>query len=73
MNDEFRDQGDEQEEEIDWLQYASQEEEQAHPPLEGKDILALFIAALQTIFLPLVVLIIVLLAVSFYLQIIVGG
>lgn len=73
MSDEIRDQQDEQEDEIDWLDYASQEEEASHPPLDGTDILALFIASLQTIFLPLVVLIIILLAVSFLLQIVAGG
>jgi hypothetical protein len=74
MNIENRDQQDEdEEEEIDWLDYASQEEEQALPPLEGKDYLALFIASLQTIFLPLIILIIVLLATSVVLQIAAGG
>ena len=73
MDDEFRDQEEEREETIDWTQYALQEAEQAHPPLEGKDILALSIAALQTIFLPLIILIIVLLATSFILQLVAGG
>jgi len=60
-----------EEEEIDWLKYA-QAEEQAHRPLEGKDIIALFIASIQTIFLPLIVLIFVLIAFNFWLQIVAG-
>ena len=59
------------EEEIDWIEYA-QAEEQAIRPLDGKDYVALFIASLQTIFLPLIVLIIVLLAFNFWLQIAAG-
>ncbi|MFW9805832.1 MAG: hypothetical protein ACFFFK_03825 [Candidatus Thorarchaeota archaeon] len=60
-----------EEEEIDWLQYA-QGEEQALRPLDGKDYLALFIASLQTIFLPLIILVFVLIAFSFLLQIVAG-
>jgi hypothetical protein len=60
-----------EEEEIDWLDYA-QAEEQAVRPLDGKDYVALFIASLQTIFLPLIVLIIVLLAFNFWLQLAAG-
>lgn len=60
-----------EEEEIDWLEYA-QAEELAVRPLDGKDYVALFIASLQTIFLPLIVLIIVLLAFNFWLQIAAG-
>jgi hypothetical protein len=60
-----------EEEEIDWLEYA-QAEEQAVRPLDSKDYVALFIASLQTIFLPLIVLIIVLLAFNFWLQIAAG-
>lgn len=60
-----------EEEEIDWLDYA-QAEEQAVRPLDGKDYVALFIASLQTIFLPLIVLIIVLLAFNFLLQLAAG-
>ena len=61
----------EKEEEIDWLQYA-QGEQQAIRPLDGKDYVALFIASLQTIFLPLIILVIVLLGFSFWLQIVAG-
>jgi hypothetical protein len=60
-----------EEEEIDWLQY-SQTEEQAIRPLDAKDYVALFVASIQTIFLPLVILVIVLLAVNFWLQIVAG-
>ena len=59
------------EEEVDWLEYA-QAEEQAIRPLDGKDYVALFIASLQTIFLPLIILIIVLLGFNFWLQILAG-
>jgi len=75
MSTEFDDHEEEltppEEEEIDWLQYA-QAEEQAIRPLDGKDYVALFIASLQTIFLPLIILIIVLLAAGLLLQIAVG-
>lgn len=60
-----------EEEEIDWMQYA-RGEEQAIRPLDGKDYLALFIASLQTIFLPLIILVFVLIAFSFFLQIVAG-
>ena len=59
------------EEKIDWLQYA-QGEQQALRPLDGKDYIALFVASLQTIFLPLIILIIVLLGFNFWLQIVAG-
>ena len=75
MSTDFEDKEKEQiepeEEEIDWLQYA-QAEEQALRPLDRTDYIALFIASIQTIFLPLVVLIIVFLAVNFWLQIVAG-
>jgi hypothetical protein len=45
---------------IDWHQYAYQDDESAPVvTLDGKDYVALFIASLQTIFLPLVILAIV--------------
>lgn len=61
----------EDEEKIDWLEYA-QVEEEALRPLDGKDYVALFIASIQTIFLPLIVLIFVLIAFNFWLQIVAG-
>ncbi len=76
MSTDFDDTQDEQkqseEREIDWLDYATTEEDQALRPLEGKDYIALFIASLQTIFLPLIILIIVLVAFNFWLQILAG-
>ena len=45
-------------EEYDWRDYGEHEEESVS--LQGKDYLAIFIASLQTIFLPLIVLMIVL-------------
>ncbi|MHA2397013.1 MAG: hypothetical protein ACXAC0_09940 [Candidatus Thorarchaeota archaeon] len=75
MSTEFEDNEEEQfrpeEKEIDWLEYA-QQEQQALRPLDGKDYIALFVASIQTIFLPLVILVIVLLAVNFWLQIVAG-
>jgi hypothetical protein len=75
MNIDSKDSEEEQtqpkEDEIDWLEYA-QGEEQALQPLDGKDYVALFIASLQTIFLPLIVLVIVLIAFNFLLQIAAG-
>ncbi len=75
MNTEYEDNNEqpEEEKEIDWLDYASQEEGTALRPLDRKDYLALFIASIQTIFLPLMILIIVLVAISLLLQIFVGG
>ena len=69
MNPEFEDDNEKQEEEIDWMEYASQQEEQALRPLDGKDYVAIFIASIQTIFLPLVILVIVLFAFNFLLQV----
>ena len=71
MSTDFEDYEEEQDLEIDWLDYA-QAEQQAVRPLDGKDYVALFIASLQTIFLPLIVLIIVLLAFNFLLQMAAG-
>ncbi|MHA2024830.1 MAG: hypothetical protein ACW98U_02920 [Candidatus Thorarchaeota archaeon] len=69
MNTEFEEDKKKSEEEIDWLDYASQQETQALRPLDGKDYLALFIASLQTIFLPLVILVIVLVSISLLFQV----
>jgi hypothetical protein len=75
MNSDFddidEDQYEQEEKGIDWSQYA-QEEEQALRPLDGKDYIALFIASLQTIFLPLIILMIVMLTINFFLQIAAG-
>lgn len=60
-----------EDEEINWLEYA-QGEEAALRPLDGKDYVALFVASLQTIFLPLIILIFVLIAFNFWLQIVAG-
>ncbi|MCK5389596.1 MAG: hypothetical protein KAJ36_03860 [Candidatus Thorarchaeota archaeon] len=60
-----------EEQDIDWLDYA-QQEQQALRPLDRTDYLALFIASLQTVLLPLVILIILLFAVNLWLQIMVG-
>jgi hypothetical protein len=48
----------------DWREYGDHESRVEH--LEGKDYLALFIASLQTIFLPLVILAVVLLAIGLF-------
>ena len=72
IEDNEDDQDQPEEEDIDWLQYAQREEQDALRPLEGKDYIALFIASCQTIFLPLIILVIVLLAVNFWLQIVAG-
>lgn len=71
MSDEFDDLGEDQEEEIDWMEYASQQEEAALRSLDGTDYAALFVASLQTIFLPLIILIILLITVNFLLQVLV--
>ena len=76
MSTDFEDKEEEQyppEEEVDWLQYAQREEQDELRPLDGKDYIALFIASCQTLFLPLIILIIVLLGVNFWLQIAVGA
>lgn len=46
---------DESKEEIDWSQYG-EHDSTTTIPLDGKDYIALFIASLETIFLPLVIL-----------------
>jgi hypothetical protein len=61
----------EEEKKVDWLKYA-QEEEQALRPLDAKDYVALFIAAIQTIFVPLIILMIVMVVINFFLQIAAG-
>ncbi|MBN2229172.1 MAG: hypothetical protein JW779_06220 [Candidatus Thorarchaeota archaeon] len=40
---------------VDWRHYGDHDQSTS-PDLEGKDILAIFIASIQTIFLPLVIL-----------------
>ncbi|TFG33852.1 hypothetical protein EU527_06375 [Candidatus Thorarchaeota archaeon] len=73
MNTDFEDVDKEElepEEEIDWLLYA-QSEEEALRPLDGKDYIALCIASLQTIFLPLIILIFILIFFNFILQLLV--
>jgi hypothetical protein len=61
----------EEEKKVDWLKYA-QEEEQALRPLDAKDYVALFIAAIQTVFVPLIILMIVMVVINFFLQIAAG-
>jgi len=76
MNTDFEENKDDndqsEEQEVDWLQYAQQEEEPLRP-LDRTDYLALFIASLQTIFFPLMILIIFLFVVNFWLQAMVAG
>ncbi|MFW9800061.1 MAG: hypothetical protein ACFFD9_06475 [Candidatus Thorarchaeota archaeon] len=50
-------------EDFDWSQYG-EHDEPTHPPLDGKDYVALLIASIQTIFLPLVLLAIVLVSIG---------
>ncbi len=75
MNTDFEENSDDnsqpEEQDIDWLDYA-QQEQQALRPLDLTDYLALFIASLQTVLLPLVILIILLFVVNFWLQAMVG-
>ena len=75
MNTDFDDidegQYEEKEKEVDWLQYA-QEEEKALRPLDAKDYIALFIAAIQTVFVPLIILMVVMIVINFFLQIAAG-
>ncbi|RDE14495.1 MAG: hypothetical protein C4K47_03945 [Candidatus Thorarchaeota archaeon] len=52
--------------EVDWKHYVYQQEDQTAPVhLDAKDYLALFIASLETIFLPLVILAVMLLVLGF--------
>jgi hypothetical protein len=48
-------------EEVDWSEYGDHQHS-THAPLDAKDYVAIFIAALQSIFLPLVILAVVLLS-----------
>jgi hypothetical protein len=60
-------------EEIDWAEYGRRQQEDQEPrPLDRTDYIALFIASLQTIFLPIVILIVLLIATNFILQLAVG-
>lgn len=60
-----------EEKKVDWLKYA-QEEEQALRPLDAKDYVALFVAAIQTVFVPLIILMVVMIVINFFLQIAAG-
>ena len=60
------------EQDVDWKDYAFQQEEQPLLVLDRTDYIALFIASLQTILLPVVILVAVLVAVNFWLQIVAG-
>ncbi|MHA2602074.1 MAG: hypothetical protein AM324_008110 [Candidatus Thorarchaeota archaeon SMTZ1-83] len=51
-------------EEFDWSHYGDHESESRHPPLDGTDYVAIFIASLESIFLPLVLLAVVLAAIG---------
>ncbi len=57
------DEQDTEKEEFDWSNYGDHDAKKL-PPLEGKDYLAIFIASLQTIFLPLVILIFILIGMT---------
>ncbi len=59
------------ESEFDWSVYGDHEQQSI--PLEGKDIIAIFIAALQTIFLPLVLLGVTMLIIGIIIGILFGG
>ena len=69
-NDDNREQSEEQR--VDWSDYAYQQEGSPLMQLDRTDYIALFVASLQTILLPLVVLIGLLFVVNFWLQIVAG-
>ena len=51
--------------EVDWDEYVYlQEQERSHVSLDANDYVALFVASLTTIFLPIVILMIILVAVA---------
>ncbi|TFG12024.1 hypothetical protein EU537_10615 [Candidatus Thorarchaeota archaeon] len=54
--------------EIDWAEYAYQETQRKKPaiPLDATDYVALLLASLQTIFLPIVILAVLLLILGLY-------
>lgn len=53
----------------DWSEYAQQDDTEIPiRPLDYKDYLAIFIASLQTIFLPLILLLVIMLVIAFALQ-----
>ncbi|MFW9803989.1 MAG: hypothetical protein ACFFFC_15105 [Candidatus Thorarchaeota archaeon] len=56
-------------EEFDWSEYGDHQQS-THAPLDATDYVALFIAALQSIFLPLVILAVLLLSIGFILSLI---
>ena len=68
------DDGDNYEEEepkYDWRDYGDHEQETQS--LDGKDVMAIFIAALQTIFLPLVILTVAMLGIGLFIGLFFGG
>ncbi|NHJ13450.1 MAG: hypothetical protein EAX95_07220 [Candidatus Thorarchaeota archaeon] len=54
---------DEKREEINWFEYGDHETSR-HPPLDRTDYLAIFIASLQTIFLPFIIFAVVLVSIG---------
>ncbi len=74
MSDNYDESGSNRDKEIDdekaWRDYRVRHEEEKRNAirLEGKDYLALFVASLQTIFLPLIILMIVLVGFALILQ-----
>jgi hypothetical protein len=67
MDDEYKDSSptDDETNGPEWDEYRAHIEEQQEPVrLEGRDYIALFIASLETIFLPLIIMIIVFVAIG---------
>jgi len=61
----------EEETEFDWSVYGDHERETQS--LDGRDYVAIFLASLQTIFLPLVILVLVMLGIGLFFGIFFGG
>ena len=60
----------EQDDNLDWREHIHQNDDATLArPLDAKDYVAIFIASLQTIFLPLILLMVIMLVVAFVLQV----
>ena len=65
MSDNYEGPSREEKDDPEWAEYRTYlEERQESTNLDGKDYLALFIASLQTIFLPLVIMMVVFVAIA---------
>jgi hypothetical protein len=69
MSQDFEDDDNQTDEEIDWGEHIHQDDTSSTiRPLDATDYVAIFIASLQTIFLPLILLMVIMVVIAFVLQ-----